>query len=345
MIVHGADLTSLNTLGVCAQANYLVDVKSLDDLQKVLLWRKQQTINADKFLPIMILGGGSNVVLQGDHPGLVIKMDVRYREVVDENDDFVWLRVGAGENWHELVEYCMSFHYWGLENLALIPGSVGAAPIQNIGAYGVEISAVLSELSAVEIGSGVSISFDQAACKFGYRDSVFKQKFKDQYIITSVTLKLRKQGNPLVTYPALIQYLETKKIIEPTHQQIFDAVCALRRSKLPDPKELPNVGSFFKNPVVSQKTFTSIKDQNSGLVGYEQADGQIKLAAGWLIDQAGWKGFRDGPVGVHEHQALVLVNLEQGSGMQVLQLAKKIQADIKQKFNVDLEMEPRIYGT
>ena len=344
MIVHGADLTSLNTLGVSAQANYLVDVKSLDDLQQALQWRKQQTINVDEFLPIMVLGGGSNVVLQGDHPGLVIKIDIRYREVIDENDDFVWLRVGAGENWHELVEYCMSFHYWGLENLALIPGSVGAAPIQNIGAYGVEVGDILSELAAVEIRSGVSIIFDQDACKFGYRDSVFKQKFKDQYIITSVTLKLRKQGGSTSTYPALTQYLASQNITEPSHQQIFDAVCAVRRSKLPDPKELPNVGSFFKNPMVSQAAFTAIKSQYADLVGYEQPDGQIKLAAGWLIDQAGWKGFCDGPVGVHEKQALVLVNREQGSGLQILQLAEKIQTDIKQKFSVDLEMEPRIYG-
>jgi UDP-N-acetylmuramate dehydrogenase len=344
VIVHGADLTSFNTLGVKVQANCFVDVKSLDDLQKALQWRKQQTLDVDQFLPIMALGGGSNIVLRNDFPGMVIKVDIQYREVIEEDDDFVWLRVGAGENWHQFVEYCMSFHYWGLENLALIPGSVGAAPIQNIGAYGVEVGDFLAEVSAVEIRSGVSVCFDKVACQLGYRDSVFKKKFKDKYIITSVTFKLRKSPATKVTYPALLQNFQNKGIVDPTPQQVFDTVCEVRRSKLPDPNDIPNVGSFFKNPVVTNSHYQTLKLQHKNIVGYVQNDGDVKLAAGWLIEQAGWKGFIDGPVGVHHKQALVIVNHDNGSGEQVLNLAEKIQHDIKQKYDVELEVEPRIYG-
>lgn len=247
MIIHGADLQPFNTLGVAAQADYFVEVKSLDDLTRVLQWRKEQTVNADRDIPILVLGGGSNLILAGDFHGLVIKMAITEKEVIQEDEHHVWLRAGAGENWHELIRYCMGFHYWGLENMALIPGSVGAAPIQNIGAYGVELCDVFAELSAVEISSGVSVNFDRDACRFGYRDSIFKQRFKDRYIITSVTLKLPLDSEPLIRYPALKQYFAERNIEQPNHFQVFDAVCDIRSSKLPDPVELPNVGSFSKS--------------------------------------------------------------------------------------------------
>ncbi|GAA5317165.1 MAG: UDP-N-acetylmuramate dehydrogenase [Candidatus Pelagadaptatus aseana] len=344
MIVHGADLQPFNTLNVAAQADYFVEVKSLDDLSRALQWRKQQSINAERDIPIMVLGGGSNLVLADDFHGLVIKMAITDKDVVKEDDQHVWLRAGAGENWHELIKYCMGFHYWGLENMALIPGSVGAAPIQNIGAYGTELCDVFAELSAVEISSGVSVNFDRDACRFGYRDSIFKQRFKDRYIITSVTLKLPLESSPAIRYPALQQYFDERNIVDPTHFQVFDAVCDIRRSKLPDPETLPNVGSFFKNPMVVESVYTSLKQAHPDIVAYPDDKGMFKLAAGWLIDQAGWRGYRDGDVAVHERQALVIVNPGQGNGRDVLSLASRIQDDIAQRFGVDLEIEPRVYA-
>lgn len=343
MIIHGADLKPYNTLGVAVTADYFVEVKSLDDLARVLTWRKQQTLDADKSIPILVLGGGSNLVLAEDFHGLVIKMAIVGKELIREDDQHVWLRVGAGENWHDWVSYCMSFHYWGLENLALIPGSVGAAPIQNIGAYGVELRDVFAELSAVEIASGVSINFDRDACRFGYRDSIFKQRFLDRYIITSVTFKLPLTFLPKVTYPALQQYFAQHDINEPSPQQVFDAVCDIRASKLPDPQAIPNVGSFFKNPVVTAEHFVELQQQYPAIVGYPDAQG-IKLAAGWLIDQAGWRGQQQGRVAVHDRQALVLVNPDAGSGRDILELARSIQADIQSRYGVRLEIEPRVYG-
>ena len=343
MIIHGADLRPYNTLNVAVSADYFVEVKSLDDLSRVLSWRKQQALDADKTIPILVMGGGSNLVLTEDFPGLVIKMAIDGKELVREDDEHAWIRVGAGENWHAWVSYCMSFHYWGLENLALIPGSVGAAPIQNIGAYGVELRDVFAELSAVEIASGVSVTFDRDACRFGYRDSIFKQRFQDRYIITSVTFKLPLTFTPQVTYPALQHYFEEKGVAAPSPQQVFEAVCDIRSSKLPDPEDIPNVGSFFKNPVVSQEHYARLQQEYPAIVGYPDAHG-VKLAAGWLIDQAGWRGRQCGKVAVHDRQALVLVNPAGGSGQDILQLARDIQADIEARYGVSLEVEPRIYG-
>lgn len=342
VMVPAAPLQSLNTLAVPARADLLAQVDTLEQLQALLQWRRQ---HADvRNLPVVPLGGGSNIVLAGDVHGLVVRLNILGREIVAEDADYVWVKVGAGENWHSFVSFCMSFHYWGLENLALIPGSVGAAPIQNIGAYGVEVRDCFAELSAVDIDSGVSVTFDRDACHFGYRDSVFKQQLKDRYIITSVTFRLHKTPKIVCEYPALRQYLQQASSEVVTPQQIFAAVCAIRREKLPDPAEIPNVGSFFKNPLISRAQFTALEQQYPDIVGYPQADGQVKLAAGWLIDRAGWRGYVQGPVGVHRQQALVLVNHSQGSGADILTLAAAIQADIKHKYDVMLEVEPRIYG-
>lgn len=339
-IVPAAPLQDLNTLAVPAKAQLLTQVDSVAQLQAVLAWRRQQPGPA---LPVVPLGGGSNMVLAGDVPGLVVRLNIRGRELVHEDADHVWIRVGAGENWHEFVSYCMNFHHWGLENLALIPGSVGAAPIQNIGAYGVEMCDCFAELSAVDVHSGLSVTFDRDACHFGYRDSVFKQHLKDRYIITSVTFRLSKTPKIVCEYPALQQYLQQGSgAITP--QQIFGAVCAIRRQKLPDPADTPNVGSFFKNPLISQEHFQKLRQQYPDIVGYPQGDDKVKLAAGWLIDRAGWRGFEQGAVGVHRQQALVLVNPGRGSGAEILQLAEAIKADVQGRYGVLLEVEPRIYG-
>lgn len=349
-MMPSASLQSLNTLAVPATAAFLARVSSVEQLRAVLAWRKQEAGQGDQLLPIMALGGGSNVVLAADFPGLVLQIDIQGRDIIAEDDDYVWLKVGAGENWHQLVEFCMNFHYWGLENLALIPGSVGAAPIQNIGAYGVELCDYFAELSAVEIKSGLSVTFDKTACRFGYRDSIFKQQMKDRYIITSVTFKLRKEPAVVCEYPALKQFFEQQSeegleygVEPPSPHRVFDAVCSIRQSKLPDPEVIPNVGSFFKNPVVTQEQYQNLSQQHEGLVGYPVEDGKIKLAAGWLIDQAGWRGYQQNSVGVHKDQALVLVNPGHGAGAEILLLAEKIQDDIKAKFGVLLEVEPRIY--
>ncbi len=336
------NLAPFNTLGVEARAAYFCEVDSEQGLVNILGWWKEQQKQLGMDLPIMPLGGGSNIVLAEDFPGLVIHLVITGRDLVEEDDEWLWVKVGAGENWHQWVEYCMGFHYWGLENLALIPGTVGAAPIQNIGAYGVELCNYFAELRAVEISSGVAVTFDADACKFGYRDSVFKQRLRDKYIITSVTFKLRQEPSLCCDYPALQSYFSTQGIESPTPHQVFDAVCQVRASKLPDPADIPNVGSFFKNPVVTDEQHHQLKAKFESLVSYPVENG-YKLAAGWLIDQAGWKGYREGGVGVHDQQALVLVN-RSGSGEQLLSLAHKIQADIKDRYQVELEIEPRVYA-
>ncbi|WP_338109419.1 UDP-N-acetylmuramate dehydrogenase [Pseudomaricurvus alkylphenolicus] len=338
-VIPHADLTTMNTLALPSQAAYFASVDSVAQLQETLKWWKSQRTS----LPVMALGGGSNLVLAGDIQRLVIKVDIQGREEVQEDDQFVWLRIGAGENWHDLVRHCMDFHLWGLENLALIPGNVGAAPIQNIGAYGVELCELFAELTAVEISSGVSVTFDRDACHFGYRDSVFKQRLRDRYIITSVTLKLRKEADLCWHYPALQQYFAERETEPETPLDIFAAVCEVRRSKLPNPAEIANAGSFFKNPVISDAQYQQLQQRYPDMVAYPQAGGKVKLAAGWLIDQAGWRGRQQGAVGVHERQALVLTHDGCGTGADLLALADDIKSDIYERYGVELEIEPRVY--
>jgi len=342
-LVPGASLQAHNTLGVQACADYFIAVQDTDALAHTLQWYKQENKDRNKTMPLLLLGGGSNLVLSGDFHGLALKLQLLGREVIDENDQHVWLKVGAGENWHELVCHCMNFHWWGLENLALIPGNVGAAPVQNIGAYGVELQDCFSELSAVEISSGVTVNFDRNACRFGYRDSIFKQQFKDQYIITSVTLKLRKEAALKIDYPVLQQRFADQNLDSIAPSDVFDAVCDIRSSKLPDPAQIPNVGSFFKNPVVSAAQFEHLQTEFEGIVGFVQGQNQVKLAAGWLIDQAGWRGRAIGPARVHSEQALVLTNPGRGTGPEVLLLAQAIVDDVAARYGVSLEMEPRVY--
>jgi UDP-N-acetylmuramate dehydrogenase len=253
------------------------------------------------------------------------------------------LKVAAGENWHELVEYSLDNGFYGLENLSLIPGSVGAAPIQNIGAYGVELKDVFAELSALNIQSGLMVTFTNESCQFGYRDSIFKQSLKDQYIITSVTFKLRKVPELNLEYPALRAALIDIPEGEITVEQVSAAVIAIRQSKLPDPVQIPNVGSFFKNPIIPVSQFEHLKSSYPTIVSYPIDAQRVKLAAGWLIDQAGWRGREVNGVKVHRDQALVLTNPGKLEGKLILQLADSVVASVQEKFGVVLEMEPRVY--
>ena len=330
-------LQSHNTLAVPAVADWFVSVASDADLRQALAWARERQ------LPLLVLGGGSNIVLRDNFPGLVIHMRSQGKNLVAEDEDYVWLQVAAGENWHQLVEYTLGQGFYGLENLSLIPGSVGAAPIQNIGAYGVEVQDVLAELTALEIASGVQVNFTRDSCQFGYRDSIFKGALKDKYIITSVTFRLRKNPHLVLDYPALRQALAGVAPENLSPGLVSGAVIAIRQSKLPDPAQIPNVGSFFKNPMISLEQYQQLQQRYPQLVAYPVDGQQIKLAAGWLIDQAGWRGREFAGARVHPQQALVLTNPQRLPGGALLALAEQIQGDVQARFGVHLEMEPRVY--
>lgn len=336
-VQHHIDLQPFNTLAVPAKAAHYAEVTDQAQLPGLLRFARERQ------RPLLVLGGGSNLVLRDDFPGLVLHMRLLGKTPVREDRHHVWLKVAAGENWHQLVQYCLGHHYWGLENLSLIPGSVGAAPIQNIGAYGVELKDVFAELEAVDIATGERVRFDRDACEFGYRDSVFKHRAKDRYVIVSVTLKLARQPHLKITYPALKDAVRHIPVAQLNPVSVSEAVCAVRRSKLPDPAKTPNVGSFFKNPVVGLEQFLALQNAHPGLVSYPVDARHVKLAAGWLIERAGWKGATRGPVAVHNEQALVLTNPGRGLGTDVLALAEEIRRSVSAEFGVDLEPEPRIY--
>lgn len=330
-------LQNYNTLAVPARARHFVSLNDSNELPAALSFARERD------LPLLVLGGGSNIVLREDFPGLVLHLNWCGRELVHSDEEFYWLKVAAGENWHQLVLYCLEQSYWGLENLALIPGSVGAAPIQNIGAYGVELKDVFAELEAWEIQSGKSVTFDTQACEFDYRDSIFKNSLRDRYIITSVTFKLRRQPQVVLSYPALKAALPDRPVEDIGPRELAEAVCRLRQEKLPDPTRTPNAGSFFKNPIIELNQFERLQQDYPKLVSFPVDDQRVKLAAAWLIDQAGWKGATQGPVAVHSQQALVLTNPGRAMGSEVLALAEKIQHSVAKKFGVQLEPEPRIY--
>ncbi len=331
------NLQKLNTLAVPAITDWFVTVSTEQELREALAYARERAI------PYLILGGGSNLILRDNFPGLVIQLQTKGKTLVQETDAHLWLRVAAGENWQELVEYSLAQGFYGLENLSLIPGCVGAAPIQNIGAYGVELKDVFAELTALEVASGIAVTFTPESCQFGYRESVFKQSLKDKYVITSVTFKLHKTPKLMLEYPALRQAFGSLDESEISPQQVSDAVIAIRQAKLPDPLVTPNVGSFFKNPVVSQERLEQLRQSYPDIVSFPFAQGQVKLAAGWLIDKAGWRGAELAGARVHEQQALVLTNPNRLVGGAVLKLAQAIKADIVEKFNVELEVEPRVY--
>ncbi|MBW8243757.1 UDP-N-acetylmuramate dehydrogenase [Muricauda oceani] len=334
-IQENISLKNYNTFGIDVKARFFVEITGLVQLQKVL----ELKAYPKKF----IISGGSNMLLTKDIDALVVHINLKGITVVEENENFVEVKAMAGENWHELVMWSLEQGYGGLENLSLIPGNVGTAPIQNIGAYGVELKDVFVSCAAMDVKTGELEGFDNEACEFGYRESIFKNEAKDKYIITSVVLKLTKKDHVLHTgYGSIENELKNKGIVHPTIRDISDAVIAIRRSKLPDPKEIGNSGSFFKNPVISQKAFDRFIKKHPNAPFYEMDDNEFKIPAGWLVEQCGFKGKRFGDAGVHDKQALVLVNHGTATGKEILDLSKKIQDEVQKTFKIKIQPEVNI---
>ncbi|MFY9309337.1 MAG: UDP-N-acetylmuramate dehydrogenase [Bacteroidia bacterium] len=329
-------LKKLNTFGIDAFAKYYVELDTLTGFQEIL------SDNAYKTEQKLILGGGSNILFTKDFNGVVLKNKLKGITVVDETADHYFIKAGAGEVWHEFVMHCVTNNYAGLENLSLIPGCVGASPMQNIGAYGVEIKDCFHELEALRIEDLTLHTFSNSDCKFGYRESVFKHEYKNQFIITSVTYRLNKRPVLNTSYGAIEKELEAMGVAAPSIQTISKAVCNIRSSKLPDPAQIGNAGSFFKNPEITADKHKLLKEKFPELVSYSLAGGNYKLAAGWLIEQCGWKGKTFGDAGVHKLQALVLVNYNNATGNEIYQLSQKVMDSVKEKFGVDLEREVNI---
>lgn len=333
-IQYDFSLRNHNTFGVEASAHAYLPITSAAMLVDV---KSDATLAA---MPRLVLGGGSNILLTKDFPGMVLHMEIKGIEIVGEDEDATYVRAAAGENWHQFVQWTLQHNLGGLENLSLIPGSVGAAPIQNIGAYGIEIKDRFHTLTLFDFETGEQTTLDKADCLFGYRDSVFKHRLRDRAVVLDVTFALPKKWQAAIRYADVTQELTARKITEPTAQDIGAAVIAIRTRKLPDPAVIGNAGSFFKNPVVTPSQRDALLATYPQLVNYAQPDGSVKLAAGWLIDQCGWKGKSAGAAGVYENQALVLVNRGGASGADIAQLAAAIQADVAQRFDVQLEPEP-----
>jgi len=329
-------LKPYNTFGIDVKARYFSQAQDDQQVRQALDQAQLQG------LPVLVIGGGSNLLLTRDIEALVLHMASRGRRVLSDDGEHVVVEAEAGEPWHPFVQWTLAQGYCGLENLSLIPGTVGAAPMQNVGAYGVEIKDVFAGLTALDRETGEPRDFGLAECAFGYRDSLFKRN-PGRWLILRVRFALNRTLQAHLDYGPVRQRLAEQGVTAPTAQAISDAICSIRREKLPDPAELGNAGSFFKNPVVSAESVERIRAQHPGVVAYPQADGQVKLAAGWLIEQAGWKGYRDADAGVHRLQSLVLVNYGQASGAQMHALARRIQADILERFGVALEMEPNLY--
>lgn len=327
-------LLKLNSFGIDARAQEFLSIEHIAQLHAL---RANATLAG---LPKLILGGGSNLVLSDQVPGLVIKIALAGKEVIGEDDAHVYIRAEAGENWHAFVRWTLEQGYGGLENLSLIPGTVGAAPIQNIGAYGVEIQDVFHSLDAFDLSTGEVLTMRKAACRFAYRDSIFKHDYKDRLVILGIVFALPKIWAPKLDYADVAHYLAEKGITSPSPLDVSDAVIAIRQAKLPDPAVIGNAGSFFKNPIVTAELRGQLLQSYPKLVSYIQPSGEYKLAAGWLIEQCGWKGKSLGNAGVYEKQALVLVNRGGATGVEVRQLAQQIQHDVQQKFSVRLEVEP-----
>lgn len=314
-------------------------VNSVDELQQAVATARQQDH------AIVVLGGGSNILFVQDFDGLVIHIAINGLTARALPGEKVQLQVGAGENWHELVMYCLNKNYYGLENMALIPGSVGAAPIQNIGAYGIELGQFLTRVEVLDIVSGELKSLTREACELGYRDSIFKHQLRDQVIVTQVSLQLSTRAAPHTGYGALQEELEQRgQSSSPTPQDVAEAVMDIRRRKLPDPARLPNAGSFFKNPILSRQQFLDIQAVYGDVPGFDQPDNPdvVKVPAAWLLDKLGWKGRRQGTAGVHDQQAVVIVNFGQASGTDILAVANAMQQSVLETFGISLEPEVRI---
>ena len=334
-IQNNFSLKKYNTFGIEAKAKQFVAVHSLEDLKTVL----QQHQSEPKF----ILGGGSNMLLTQDSQALVIHIDLKGKKVVKEDGDFVWVECLAGENWHEFVLWTIDQNFGGLENMSLIPGNVGTTPVQNIGAYGTEIKDTFVSCDAMTIATQEMKTFSKEDCHFGYRESIFKHEAKDQFIITSVIFKLTKRNHKINTsYGDITKELEKQNVVTPTLKDISNAVIAIRQSKLPDPKELGNSGSFFKNPILLKSDFEPIHTKFPEMKYYEISETEVKVPAGWLIEQAGFKGKRFGDAGIHKNQALVLVNYGNATGQEILNVSKDIQKTVLDRFGIAIEAEVNI---
>jgi UDP-N-acetylmuramate dehydrogenase len=333
-IQYHYSLRALNTFGVEANAYAYLPVDKVETLRQVRYVPELQ------HLPRFILGGGSNILLTRDFPGLVLHIQNKGISVIGEDNEAVYIRVAAGENWHDFVQWTLQHGFLGLENLSLIPGSVGAAPVQNIGAYGAEIKDVLHSLRAYDFIEDDTITLNNSECEFGYRDSIFKHRLHDKAVILEVTFALPKAWKANIRYADVQQELDLRGIVDPTAVDISNVVIAIRTRKLPNPAEIGNAGSFFKNPILSEERRNALLSKYANFASYSQPDGTFKVAAGWLIDQCGWKGKSIGHAGVYEKQALVLVNQGGATGKEIAELALAIQRDVQSQFGIQLEPEP-----
>lgn len=340
MVTENQSLKLFNTFGIDAHARWFVRIQSPEHLKSLM---QQPEFRTERKL---ILGEGSNILLRGDYDGLVIKNELKGIETIAETEERVTLRIQSGENWHALVQKCVQLGYGGIENLALIPGTCGAAPIQNIGAYGVEIREVIQEVNGMELPTLRQRTFSNAACGFGYRESVFKNAWKEKFFISSITLTLTKKNHLLRTdYGAIGEYLQQRHIQQPTIKNVCDVVVAIRQSKLPDPRTLGNAGSFFKNPEITRAHYQTLQKNYGSVPGYATVNQNVKIPAAWLIEQCGWKGKRVGHVGVHATQALVLVHYGGANGDEIFSFACTIMNSVKEKFDIALTPEVNIIST
>ncbi|MCS6905986.1 MAG: UDP-N-acetylmuramate dehydrogenase [Bacteroidia bacterium] len=328
-------LKAYNTFGIDVRAAYFASPRSIGEMQELCHL-------VPDFKRLLVLGGGSNVLLVGDFPGYVIHPIFQRIEVLEENADRCLWRVEAGVNWHFLVSYSLQQGWQGLENLALIPGSVGAAPIQNIGAYGIEIAEFIYAVEGLDLSSFQLLTLPKQACEFGYRDSIFKKALKNKFIVTAIILELFRNRQPNTEYSTLKQELEKMKASPYSTQDVFEAVCRIRRRKLPDPATVGNAGSFFKNPEIDFKHYTLLKEKHPDLVAFALPGKRYKIAAGWLIEKCGWKGRAIGGAAVHPHHALVLVNKKDATGHEILRLAEAIEKDVYENFGITLEREVNV---
>lgn len=336
-IKAGINLVSYNTLGVSAVASHFVDVTSVNQLTDLY-----SNGFFDEFTPF-VLGGGSNILFLDDPDQPILKVSIKGKEIVEQKTDSVKIEIGAGENWHKFVTWAVENDFGGVENLALIPGTVGAAPIQNIGAYGVELEEVFKSLELFDMRDGRFKTFHKQDCRFAYRDSIFKQQLKGEVVVTRVTLNLSTENHKIVvSYKSLQSYLSEKGIQNPSIRDIYDAVIDIRRSKLPDPDLIGNAGSFFKNPVISNKEFKALEDRYKEIPFYRLNDEQVKIPAAWLIEETGWKGKRIGDVGTYKNQALVIVNHGKATGSEIFSFSKKIQESVQHEFGIELVPEVNI---
>lgn len=329
-------LKNLNTFGINAYCRYFTEFNTIDNVREILEHQISKTHQK------LILGGGSNILFTKDFNGLVLKNNISGIEKIKEDPHHVYIKAGAGVNWHSFVMYCIENDLAGVENLSLIPGNVGASPMQNIGAYGVEVKDVIESVHGIFMDDLSDFSLTNSACQFAYRESIFKHELKNKAIITHVVYRLNKTPKFNTSYGAIEQELDKMGIKDLSIKAISDAVCNIRKSKLPNPAEIGNAGSFFKNPAVDKTTFEKLKNHFKDIPNYPQADGSIKIAAGWLIEQCGWKGFRKGDYGVHKLQALVLVNYGNAKGEDIYRLSEDILQSVKNKFGITLEREVNI---